>query len=376
MSEAADAWDAMSATAKAEVNHADAWDAIKTAPQSDTSEPTQSGGVFRDFLTGTKTGASLATQNTKQALDKGAQWVDRKLKDTPVGDAINWANEKLGLPSTDQALQKTNDSIERTKQDGGPALKTTAGKIGSFVGQAGVTAPLMMIPGANTYVGAGLVGAGAGLLTTEGGLKERSEGAAWGGAGGVASISLGNLLGAGAKKLSDARKVKLELSQSANQGKDAAVLMAREAGYKLPPQDVNPGAINAMLEGVSGKIKTSQSASAQNQSLTNGLAAKALGLPESSYISPQVLHEIRAESGKAYEAVKQVGAIKTDAQYHSKIDGLADQYDNVSKAFPGFSKPEVTNLVQSFKQSEFDSRSAIDAIWMLREESKSAFQRG
>jgi hypothetical protein len=57
-------------------------------------------------------------------------------------------------------------------------MATGGGKVGNVIGQAAAVAPAMLIPGANTYVGATAIGAGVGGLTTEGGLADRAKGAA------------------------------------------------------------------------------------------------------------------------------------------------------------------------------------------------------
>lgn len=85
---------------------------------------------------------------------------------------------------------------------------------------------------------------------------------------------------------------------------------ASKAGYTLPPADISgAGKVMRMLGGLSGKEKTSQVASQRNQQVTNSLVAKALGLPEGTVLSPEVLDAVRKEAGKAYGDVAGLGAI-------------------------------------------------------------------
>jgi len=90
-----------------------------------------------------------------------------------------------------------------------------------------------------------------------------------------------------------------------------AVQGARQAGYVIPPTQAKPSLANRALEGFSGKITTAQNASAKNQTVTNELASKALGLPPETKITTEVLDSLRAEAGKAYGAVSKLG--KMDA---------------------------------------------------------------
>jgi hypothetical protein len=83
-----------------------------------------------------------------------------------------------------------------------------------------------------------------------------------------------------------------------------AVTDARQAGYVIPPTQARPTMGNRVLEGFSGKITTAQNASAQNQAVTNRLAAEALDLPGDTQITTDVLDKVRAEAGKAYAALE------------------------------------------------------------------------
>ena len=83
-----------------------------------------------------------------------------------------------------------------------------------------------------------------------------------------------------------------------------AIQKAREMGYVIPPTQANSTLLNKALEGSSGKISTAQNASAKNQEVTNKLAAKSLGLPEETVISPELLTSIRNTAGDAYKSLE------------------------------------------------------------------------
>ena len=295
---------------------------------------------------------------------------------TSAGRALAQGVSKLtGAEANGAGLVKQSD-IEDAKRLDAPLLKTGAGRVGSAIGTASLAAPAMLIPGANTYAGATALGGLTGLALTEGDIADRAKGAAFGAIGGAAGKGLGDLIGWGVPKAVQTLSGNRAASQIANAQRDAAAMSAKEAGYVIPPSDVNPSFINETLGGLSGKIKTAQVASAKNQGTTNALARKALGVADDVPLTADTLASIRAEAGKAYEAVRGVGTIKADAPYMHALEGLAAKYEGAGKDFPGLAKSAVTDLVDSLKQPQFEASSAIDAIKVLRETADKAFRSG
>lgn len=163
------------------------------------------------------------------------------------------------------------------------------------------------------------------------------------------------------------------------QAPQAVIDAAREGagvGYVVPPTQVKPSLGNRLLEGLSGKITTAQNASAANQSTTNDLARKAIGMAPDEAITKEALGRIRATAGKAYEAVKSAGQITADPSYLSSLDNIAQTYSGAAKSFPGLAKPEVESLVASLRQPQFGADSAVDAIRVLRENATKAYSSG
>lgn len=262
-----------------------------------------------------------------------------------VGRALGLGGvaEKYGLPGTKEAAEK-NDA---------PLMATTAGKTGNAVGHIAATLPAVLIPGANTYTGAALVGGLTGGATTEGDAQERLKGAAGGAVGGVVGKTVGDLAGKGARWVADTLSNKGAAQQAANAGRDAATTAAREAGYKLPPSQANPSLVNNTLEGFAGKASTAQAASNANQQRTNAMVRKALGLAEDTPLTPEVMDSIRSEAGKAYAAVSQVGKIPVggrDLPAGVKVNTFTDPLTLARR-----SEVDAGDLVQAWKQSNHDA---------------------
>lgn len=84
--------------------------------------------------------------------------------------------------------------IADSRQLDKPLNDTAAGATGNIVGGIASTAPAMMIPGANTLLGAGLIGAGTGALMPSLDSSEAATNMLYGGAGGSAGVLAGRAL--------------------------------------------------------------------------------------------------------------------------------------------------------------------------------------
>jgi hypothetical protein len=90
----------------------------------------------------------------------------------------------MGLPTTKEEADAQDE----------PLNNAPGGTIGRALGSAALLAPAAFIPGANTYLGATAIGAGAGALTTEGNIYDRLKGGASGAVGGLAGNAIGRAI--------------------------------------------------------------------------------------------------------------------------------------------------------------------------------------
>jgi len=141
-------------------------------------------------------------------------------------------------------------------------------------------------------------------------------------------------------------------------------IAARQAGYVLPPASISerPGLVSNVLAGWSGKIKTQQAASQANQEVTNGLAAKALGLPEDTTLSPQTFQAVRQEAGKAYQAVSNaIPTVKSDQDFKDAINSLGGQNSQAHAIFPRITaNPGIKDMREELMNADEHPTSA----WM------------
>jgi hypothetical protein len=88
--------------------------------------------------------------------------------------------------------------------------------------------------------------------------------------------------------------------------KAATLSAGQEAGYVVQPSKVNPSFLTERLESIAGKTAVGQEAAKRNQEITNALAAKALGMPKGTNLTPEVLSDFRAQQGKVYDQIADI----------------------------------------------------------------------
>jgi hypothetical protein len=263
----------------------------------------------------------------------------------------------------------SNEDIAQSRALDAPLMATTAGKVGNFAGNVAAAAPAAFVPGANTVAGAGVVGAGLGLLQPAESAQERVINTAVGGAAGAVGQKVGQVLGEKVGSAIAGRTAAAAEAKSANAVRDATLEQSRRLGYVVPPSTPNPTVANRVVESVSGKAATQQSAMVRNQQVTNRLVREELGLPKGAPLTVQTLGRIRERAGTVYRAIKGVGDIATDDTYLNEVTALSRSADEVAEGFPDLNlagSAEIKALQDGLLREKFNANSAIEAIKSLR----------
>lgn len=189
---------------------------------------------------------------------------------------------------------------------------------------------------------------------------------------------------------------------SANKAMRNQVLQkAQDEGYVVPPASNNPTFMNRLLEGISGKLKLQQEAAMRNQSVTDSLAARALGQNPDMPLTQGALQAIRSEAAEAgYAPLRNLttsdnvlganaanmykdlsnftpGDIKTDPQFLNELRDITGISRNASNSFPGLTPPSpIDNVVKSLSQDKFNISDGLDAMASLRGRADDAFRAG
>lgn len=141
---------------------------------------------------------------------------------------------------------------------------------------------------------------------------------------------------------------------------------ARKAGYVLEPSAVRTP--TSVAESISGKASIAQEASLRNQKVTNVLAAKSLGLPAETELSPAVLDEIRK---RAYEPYEQVAKLIPGQQLQGlKVRSSVDR-DMLPGPVTGLSVKKSTGEPVTTGQTVQELRDADGKLLGLKVSAKS-----
>lgn len=259
--------------------------------------------------------------------------------------------------------------VEESRRLDAELMKSGSAKVGNLLGNVAATIPALAIPGANTVAGAGVVGAGLGLLQPSTSTKETLTNTAIGGAAGATAQYLGNKVAQWAGNRLSQRATAAATAKDLNAVRDATLKEAQSAGYVVPPSTTNPTVTNRVIEGVSGKAQTQQASALRNQQVTNRLVRQELGLSETAQITKETLNGVRSKAGAVYKAIAGAGDIAADSQYLDDLASIAQSIDDVAKDFPDLNlnnNAEIDNLVTGMLQDKFSAKSAIELTKQLR----------
>lgn len=280
-------------------------------------------------------------------------------------DTARGFGQRVGLVS--------EDDVQEARRIDTPLMKTAGGITGNIVAGVTTLAPIALVPGANTTAGAtamgGVFGATQPFTNALESWLNPALGAAGGGGGqAVANWAGGTVAqqGAQAAKQAAANAQKVQAAQSAN-----------KAGYVIPPADLpNASMMTEAVSGLSGKIKTAQQASAKNQSVTNELAKKAIGLSAGDTLDAGALNAIRAQAGQAYDAVANSGTITPGQAYAQALDRALQPFKTAQAGFPNAKVNPVVDAIEALKSPSFDASAAVSQIKLLRESADQAYRSG
>lgn len=264
----------------------------------------------------------------------------------------------------------SQEDIDLAQKEDAPLMNTGLGKAGNIAGSIAVAAPAAFIPGANTAVGATLTGASLGAAQPVATGESRTKNAAFGGIFGAAGHQFGTKVVPAVINKAKQAIASAAANKAANATKDATIASSRQAGYVLPPSEVNPSKISNILERWAGKASVAQQASINNQQVTNKLVREALDLPKDAPITKEALQPIKEAAWKVYEQVKSVGQLSADDQFTKTLNGISKEFNGLAKEFPELGNSGIDDLVTALNKPNISAEGAVEAIKNLRYQAK------
>lgn len=338
----------------------------------------ESMGVGEKVARGFAAGATSVGHGVKQALVAA----DQELANHIPG----WETKEQSAAEKAQQ-QKLAEQTDQMNKHNAPLLATKSGAVGNFLGQAATTAPIAAVPGADTALGAAVIGGSVGAVQPVGTKDNgRATNIAEGAIGGAAGQQAGKLVGYVVSKV--ASKIAPELIAAAvtPKGVTPEAAKAVSQGYRLPPSmaKANPSIVENLVEGMGGKVRTEQAFSIPNQANTNRLARSSIGLSAGDKISTKELLDQRKEAGKAYDEVRNLMdnaypefknvRLKPDKEFQATMDNITGTFKNYARRFPSvFKNAQVDRMARDINKP-MTTDEAVQLSMKLREDSTANYR--
>lgn len=268
-----------------------------------------------------------------------------------------------------QALGFASDAeIAEKRRIDEPLMNTVGGNVGNIVGQAAALAPAALIPGANTYAGASLLGAVTGAAQPVVGDESRLVNAGLGAAGGIAGQFAGNKLArvlGGAKATPKATasakggnasasanvsgsasvtgkgggytfgEVGEDISAGLNAAQKRAMASGQSLGFKMTPGQATGSRalqqLEAKLESQPMTSGTFNQIKSNNQTVLNRIAANAIG-EKADTLDNAVLANAQERISSVYKMVAndKPRAINPD-DFLNRLGAIESEYEGMVK---------------------------------------------
>ena len=285
-----------------------------TPNKLDTSKMSDTELFGRGVLQSGKTTAT----GVGQALDLPAQFLEKKLKGTAVGDLINQFGQKLGLPTAEQAAAQRPEEIARLREENKAITSSPAGLAGNIAGELGQA---VLLPGGTIAKSAGagaILGASQPVTEDESRIFNTLSGAGFGAAGQGLVNTLGRIAQPVANNLSAIGKKGVQVLKDAGVPLDAAQatgsnMLARTKAF-LSDNPVTSAA--------------QQSFAQQQKQAYNKAIAKTFG-EEADHITPEVIQAAKDRLGANYDAIAARNNIHLDKTLEGHLSSIEKEAQNI-----------------------------------------------
>lgn len=216
-----------------------------------------------------------------------------------------------------QGAKELQERIKESRRLDQPLMQTGAGMAGNLTGNIAALAPTAFIPGANTYTGAALIGAGAGALAPTTEEESRPMNMGLGMASGLIGQGLGRLAG----------RVMRPVAPSLNPEQMNLARAASQEGIPLRASQITGSKPLAITESVMENLPlTSGSQIAKKMAQKQAFTAAALRRTGATgnVASPEILATQKAALGQTFEDIAGRNAIDFNQGVTAKLAEVAN----------------------------------------------------
>ena len=136
-----------------------------------------------------------------------------------------------------------------------------------------------------------------------------------------------------------------------NFNRDRSVKQAIETGYKVTPSAAGSGKIYRIAEGIGGQAKTAETARIHNQTVTNDLAKKFIGLDAERELTTDAINALKDIHNEAYVDVASLPEITREVKTPIKNDLMNRFETTIETVIPSGAK-----LLDDLKDTRFQAR--------------------
>jgi len=318
-------------------------------------------------------------RGVKDVIDTGAEYVSR-LGGADEAARVKAENE-AGKDDFARAQKAVGAGVSDIARIGGQVLGTApivsalgagataagANRLGSAISSFGGTTSAAGNPLANLAIrsaGGGIAGGTSTAMVD----PESAGTSALIGAATPGALLLAGKAGQGVGRLFRGPEQAPQMAQ--------AVKAAQDLGLVIPPTQARASLGNRLLEGAAGKLTTAQNASLANSLKVKEVAARELGLPADTQLTPEVISSVKKAAGALYDAVSNAGTVTPGKAYMATLDDIVAPHLKALEGFPNAKPSPVITMIDSLRSESFDAASAVAKIKELRSAADDAFKPG
>lgn len=144
-----------------------------------------------------------------------------------------------------------------------------------------------------------------------------------------------------------------------NAVRDKTLQEARNIGFIVVPDN--------RVADFADRPKLLEAAVSANNKVTNRVAARSLGLSETTAIDDKVLGTLRNQAyNTGYVPLKQLGRFPSDMDYFNDLIAIESKYSGAKGSFPKDVPKKLTKLINDYAVPDFDSADIVDKVRQLR----------